>query len=124
MASLRRLTGLQRLLGVQCTDVETVTPDIARTLHTYKSLGHLLEAGLGINAGAILLTTRQHGRNHILMTGAGFLPQVGIGRGGLEWLAKTSGDVGANQQRKCYIFEPHDQSLIPWCRRAAAVAAL
>jgi hypothetical protein len=64
---------------VQCTDVKTVTPGIARTLHTYKSLGHLLEAGLGINAGAILFTTRQHGRNNILVTGAGFLPQLGIG---------------------------------------------
>ena len=80
---MRRLTGFQRLHGVQCTDVETVTPGITRTLHTYKSLGHFLEAGLGINAGAILLTTRQHGSNHILVTGAGFLPHVGIGRGGL-----------------------------------------
>ena len=56
MASLHRLTGLQRLLRVQCTDVETVTPGIARTLHTYKSLGHLLEAGIRIDAGAIFLT--------------------------------------------------------------------
>lgn len=80
---MRRLTGFQRLHGVQCTDVETVTPGITRTLHTYKSLGHFFEAVLGINAEAIFFTTRQHGSNHILVTGAGFLLHVGIGRGGL-----------------------------------------
>ncbi|WP_221033699.1 hypothetical protein, partial [Pseudomonas cannabina] len=52
VASFCRFTGFQRFLSAQCTDIETITPGVARSAHTYKSLCPLLKADTDAGAAA------------------------------------------------------------------------
>ena len=41
--------------SVQCTEIKAVTTGVACALHTLEAFCFLLESGLGINAGAVLI---------------------------------------------------------------------